>query len=107
MEFRHSCVNIFASCKDVANFLGFPKTSAAKIFGQRQTWTDAWCAFAPAQRHLADGLKLAPDASHEVQQSGGLADYWYLHDGDVLCDAGLVLAYLALMLVMRQSVGNS
>jgi hypothetical protein len=36
-----------------------------------------------------------PDPRHEVQAHGGLADYWYLDDGDILCDPLLVYHFLA------------
>jgi hypothetical protein len=34
------------------------------------------------------------DPRHEVQAGGGLADFWYLDDGDVLCSPALVVPYL-------------
>ena len=47
----------------------------------------AWEALAPEQRRQEGGTQaILPDPRHEVQTAGGLADFWYLDDGDVLCD---------------------
>jgi hypothetical protein len=35
------------------------------------------------------------DPRHEVQVDGGLVDFWYLDDGDILCHPRLVFPYLA------------
>ena len=34
------------------------------------------------------------DPRHSVQVKGGLVDFWYLDDGDILCDPRLVVPYL-------------
>ena len=34
------------------------------------------------------------DPRHEIQKSGGLADFWYLDDGDILCSPLLVKPFL-------------
>jgi hypothetical protein len=39
-----------------------------------------------------DGAQIDP--KHSIQINGGLADYWYLDDGDILCDPSLVAPYL-------------
>ena len=33
----------------------------------------------------------ADDPRHALQENGGLADFWYLYDGDILCHPMLVL----------------
>ena len=36
----------------------------------------------------------ADDPRHAVQENGGLADFWYVDDGDILCHPMLVLSNL-------------
>ena len=60
----------------------------------------------PSQRRSTDSSRILPDPSHEVQTNGGLADDWYLDDGDVLCDARLVNAYLTCFDRCNPSVGG-
>ena len=38
---------------------------------------------------------LTPSPEHEIQANGGLADFWYLDDGDVMCDPRLVVPFLS------------
>ena len=45
------------------------------------------------------------DPRHEVQKGGGLADFWYLDDGDILCCPGLVVPFLQAFDVVNPSVG--
>ena len=71
-------------------------TEAMAEFDERQTRAAAWAALEPAQRRSSEGSKtMIPDPRHEIQGSGGIADFWYLDDGDVLIDARLVPVYLA------------
>ena len=37
----------------------------------------------------------ADDPPHALQENGGLADQWYLDDGDILCHPLLILPYLS------------
>ena len=81
--------------------LPWAATSAADViiaeqeFGQRAARHDAWAATSPAERRSTDGTRaLVPDPSHEVQAFGGVADFWYLDDGDILCHPLLVRAML-------------
>ena len=52
-----------------------------------------------------------PDASvridprHEVQVGGGVADFWYLDDGDILCHPSLVLSYIDAFDVANEKIG--
>jgi hypothetical protein len=75
------------------------EVSAARVadeeFDRRTARAEAWNATAPVQRREQDGSKtIVPDPRHEIQASGGLADFWYLDDGDILCDPRLVYPYL-------------
>ncbi len=41
-------------------------------------------ALTPEQRPTADGgERLGTDPVHEIQSEGGLAEFWYLDDGDI------------------------
>ena len=80
---------------------------AARDFDDRRERTTQWRAAPPAQRREGDGTgPIVTDPLHEVQFGGGLADFWYLDDGDVLCDARLVLPYLASFDVANPKVGG-
>ena len=60
---------------------------AVAEFDDRLSWTAAWEALAPEKRRQEEGTRaVIPDPRHEVQTAGGLPDFWYLDDGDVLCD---------------------
>ena len=50
----------------------------------------------PAQRreNAVRGAIVA-DPRHEIQANGGFADFWYLDDGDILCDPQLALSLLS------------
>ena len=55
----------------------------------------AWAALPPAQRRATEGGKLVtPSPAHAVQAKGGVADFWFLDDGDILCDPRLVVPLL-------------
>ena len=70
-------------------------TAAGDEFDKRAQLTATWAATPPARRREAVGHKaIVPDPSLEVQTLGGLADFWYLDDGDILCVPGLVVVYL-------------
>ena len=45
------------------------------------------------------------DPRNEIQVNGGIADFWYLDDGDVLCDPRLVLPYLTAFDAANVKVG--
>jgi len=54
-----------------------------------------WAATHPqARRSEMDSRTIVPDPRHEIQQGGGIADHWYLDDGDVLTLPHLVAPYL-------------
>ena len=69
--------------------------AANKDYDERITKAAAWDAATPTAKRQPDGRRsLITDPRHEIQKSGGIADFWYLDDGDVLCDPLLVPAYL-------------
>ena len=45
------------------------------------------------------------DPRHGLQTGGGLADFWYLDDGDVLCSPSLVIPYLKALDLANPGVG--
>ena len=45
--------------------------------------------------HRGVCLVVCSDPGHETQLHGGIADFWYLEDGDILCDPRLVVPLLA------------
>ena len=46
------------------------------------------------------------DPKHSIQVNGGLIDFWYLDDGDILCDPSLVLPYLEAFDRLNPSIGG-
>ena len=79
---------------------------AAGEFDERAARTSAWEATPPAGRRQESGAgPVVPDPRHEVQADGGLADFWYLDDGDVLCDPCLVQPFFASFDSVNPSVG--
>jgi len=69
--------------------------SVEQEYDDRQTRAQIWEAATPKQRQVGgagDSLLTTPD--NEVQKGGGIAEFWYLDDGDILCDPELVLPYL-------------
>ena len=75
---------------------GLEAGQAARVaYDAHATRAAVWSAATPAQRQVGGpGSSIQPSPDHEVQQCGGLADFWYLDDGDVLCDPRLILHYL-------------
>ena len=66
---------------------------AKKNFAERGARADAWEKTPPQDRRDDQrNSVIVPDPRHEVQENGGLADFWYLDDGDILCDPRLALA---------------
>ena len=64
-------------------------------YDDRHARAAAWDALNPEQRR--DGGEtntISPDPRHEIQIAGGLADEWYIDDGDILCDPCLVGPFL-------------
>ena len=47
-----------------------------------------------ARREEGGSRVVLPDPGHEIQSAGGLAYFWYLDDGDILCDPRLFLSLL-------------
>ncbi len=81
--------------------------AADEEFDRRSERAVAWRALTPAQRREADsGGGILPDPLHEVQSGGGLADWWYLDDGDILCHPRLVLPYLQCFDPVNGEVGG-
>ena len=75
---------------------GAAEQAVAAEFDERSVRAGAWSATPPAQRRVEHGgvSTITTDPRHEVQTAGGLADWWYLDDGDVLCHPRLVPEYL-------------
>ena len=66
--------------------------AAEQEFDDRCVRATAKASAFPAQRRDAEGAgAILTDPRLEVQASRGLADLWYLEDGDVLCDPRLVV----------------
>ena len=64
-------------------------------FDQRRIRHRAWTETTPSGRRSDSGDKaIIPDPAHEIQAFGGIADFWYLDDGDIICHPELVLAIL-------------
>ncbi len=71
------------------------QSEAANEFDERSARAASWEAVSPEQRRSGDGADvIIPDPRHEIQTAGGLADFWYLDDGDILCDPRLVRPFL-------------
>ena len=71
------------------------KERARAAYDDHMMRAAAWQAATPAQRQVGGpGGTLQPSPDNEVQQGGGLADFWYLDDGDIICDPLLVLPHL-------------
>ena len=62
-------------------------------YDQRLQRSTAWERTDPVHRRDPHGI-IDPDPRHEIQYLGGIADFWYLDDGDILCDPKLVLPFL-------------
>ena len=68
---------------------------AVAEFDDREARAATWDALEPEHRRASEGSKaVIPDPRHELQGLGGIVDYWYIDDGDVLIDARLVPEYL-------------
>ena len=52
-----------------------------------------------------DSEEVCIDPRHEVQVGGGIADFWYLDDGDILCYPILVMPYLEAFDCANREVG--
>ena len=69
--------------------------AAANEFDSRQSRSATWLASSPQdRREQSISQSIIPSPQHETQAYGGVADFWYLDDGDILCEPGLVLALL-------------
>ena len=45
-----------------------------------------WAASLPEDRRAGgEGAIITPNPGHEIQKNGGLADLWYVDDGDTVC----------------------
>ena len=47
----------------------------------------------------------ADDPRHVLPESGRLADFWYLHDGDMLCHSALVISCLTVFDTAKTEIG--
>ena len=68
--------------------------SAQTRQSERDTARQAWQTKAPADRRRQQDGRSAVNPSHSLVGGGGLADWWYLDDGDLLLDPALVLPTL-------------
>ena len=57
------------------------------------------------QLGIPEKLTSAHDPQHALQKSGGLADQWYMDDGDIVCHPILVLPFLQDFIVANARVG--
>ena len=78
----------------------------------KTSWTErtargeAWDKVPPElRRDDTKNAVIIPDPRHEVQEQGGFVDFWYLDDGDVLCDPRLAVAYLRHFDAVNREVG--
>jgi hypothetical protein len=70
-------------------------TAVEEEFDDRQARAAAWESLLPEARRQEQGARaIIPDPRHEIQSGGGIADFWYLDDGDIMCDPQLVLPFL-------------
>ncbi len=67
--------------------------AAAEEFDARIRRIAEWENSVPSQRRDEAGA-IQTDPRHEIQAFGGVADFWYLDDGDILCDPMLVCPLL-------------
>lgn len=67
--------------------------AASQEFDERLRRIESWSGTDPALRRRDDGM-IATDPRHEIQAFGGIADFWYIDDGDILCDPRLVCPLL-------------
>ena len=64
-------------------------------FDSRTARSVSWHNSEPTSRRLQSGSRaILTDPAHELQFRRGIKDFWYLDDGDILCDPRLVLPYL-------------
>ena len=81
--------------------------AAEREYDERGSRAQQWSNTPPAERREAGGaLLVTTDPQHEVQASGGVVDYWYLDDGDVLCDPQLVVPFLRSFDACNSTVGG-
>jgi hypothetical protein len=52
-----------------------------------------------------EGAGVRIDPWHRIQKNGGIVDFWYLDDGDILCDPRLVVPYLEAFDAANKTVG--
>jgi hypothetical protein len=70
-------------------------TQAKAAHAERDRRATAWAAARPVERRTTpEGGAIVPDPRHEIQPGGGIVDYWYLDDGDVLTSPHLVAPFL-------------
>ena len=80
---------------------------AAEEFDQRGARVATWKALEPSQRREPGSQqRIITSPAHEIQSGGGLLDIWYLDDGDILCDVGLVHTYLTCFDAENPKVGG-
>jgi hypothetical protein len=66
----------------------------------------AWAQLPPQARREDRGSRpILTDPRQEIQEGGGLADFWYLDDGDIFCDPRLVMPYLKHFDAINSRVG--
>ena len=83
---------------DLAAFQGFTQLSRTEAIKEAQEGCDdrskaeaKWAVMKPEERREGEeGDTITPNPGYEIQKNGGLADFWYLDDGELLCVPGLV-----------------
>ena len=79
---------------------------AAAEFDERAARAQRWMATPPMQRRTSEpSSRIIADPLHELQARGGIADFWYIDDGDVLIDPRLVQPYLEAFDAANQGPG--
>ena len=91
------CIHEAQRCGDL------PWSSVASVsfdgarldYDERLQKKTSWATQSPSEKQVSGpGGSLNVNPDNEVQTNGGIADFWYLDDGDILCDPRLALPYL-------------
>ena len=86
------CIHEAQRCGDL------PWSSVASVsfngarldYDERLQKKTSWAAQSPPEKQVSGpGGSLNVNPDNEVQTNGGIADFWYLDDGDILCDPRL------------------
>eukprot|EP00973_Karenia_brevis_P038909 5371814-Karenia_brevis.AAC.1 len=77
---------------------------ASQDFDLREDRQRLWSDMAPAARKQSDFSQMTMPWN-EIQSSGGIADFWYLDDGDIWCDPALAVPYLRHFDTVNHTIG--